>query len=137
MPLERQLISHLISNGYLDALELSDKQAVRGWLKGYANAVLLVRQVFMNKDEGTGLLNLVCSDLTCDGDKITALYKKRRKVEEFHKSLKSNAALARLPMRRVTTQNNPVFMAIYAVFKGTSKNLQFQRYLHNSLSLLS
>jgi hypothetical protein len=85
----------------IDALELSDKQAVRGWLKGYANAVLLVRQVFTNKDEGTGLLNLVCSDLKCDGEKTTSLYKKRWKVEVFHKSLKSNAALPRSPTRRV------------------------------------
>ncbi|MGZ8191678.1 MAG: IS701 family transposase [Methylococcaceae bacterium] len=77
----------------IDTLELSDKQVVRGWLKGYANEVLLVRQVFTNKDGSTGLLNLVCSDLTCNG------------------------ALAKSPTRRVTTQNNHVFMAIYAVFK--------------------
>ena len=108
----------------IDALELSDKQAVRGWLKGYANAVLLVRQVFTNKDEGTSLLNLVCSDLTCDGEKTTTLYKKRWKVEVFHKSLKSNAALARSPTRRVTTQNNHVFMSIYAVFKLECLNMK-------------
>ncbi len=101
----------------IDTLELSDKQAVRGWLKGYANEVLLVRQVFTNKDGSTGLLNLVCSDLTCNGDMIATIYQKRWKVEVFHKSLKSNAALAKSPTRRVTTQNNHVFMAIYAVFK--------------------
>ncbi|MFI3155955.1 MAG: transposase [Methylococcaceae bacterium] len=101
----------------IDTLELSDKQVVRGWLKGYANEVLLVRQVFTNKDGSTGVLNLVCSDLTCNGDMIAAIYQKRWKVEVFHKSLKSNAALAKSPTRRVTTQNNHVFMAIYAVFK--------------------
>jgi hypothetical protein len=101
----------------IDTLELSDKQVVRGWLKGYANEVLLVRQVFTNKDGSTGLLNLVCSDLTCNGDTIATIYQKRWKVEVFHKSLKSNAALAKSPTRRVTTQNNHVFMAIYAVFK--------------------
>jgi hypothetical protein len=101
----------------IDTLELSDKQAVRGWLKGYANEVLLVRQVFTNKDGSTGLLNLACSDLACDGNSITALYKKRWKVEVFHKALKSNAGLAKSPTRRVTTQNNHVFMSIYAVFK--------------------
>jgi len=101
----------------IDTLELSDQQVVRGWLKGYANEVLLVRQVFTNKDGSTGLLNLVCSDLTCNGDTIATIYQKRWKVEVFHKSLKSNAALAKSPTRRVTTQNNHVFMAIYAVFK--------------------
>jgi len=101
----------------IDTLELSDQQVVRGWLKGYANEVLLVRQVFTNKDGSTGLLNLVCSDLTCNGDMIATIYQKRWKVEVFHKSLKSNAALAKSPTRRITTQNNHVFMAIYAVFK--------------------
>jgi hypothetical protein len=38
-------------------------------------------------------------------------------VEEFHKSLKSNAGLAKSPTRTVITQNNHIFMSIYAVFK--------------------
>jgi hypothetical protein len=101
----------------VDSLELSDKQSVRGWLKGFEHEVLLVRRVFTNKDGSTGKLNLVCSDLTCDGEQAATLYQKRWKVEEFHKSLKSNAGLAKSPTRTVTTQNNHVFMAIYAVFK--------------------
>ncbi len=98
-------------------LELSDKQAVRGWLKGFETEVLLVRRVFTNKDGSTATLNLVCSDLTCEGEQVATLYQKRWKVEEFHKSLKSNAGLAKSPTRTVTTQNNHVFMSIYAVFK--------------------
>lgn len=101
----------------VDELHLTDKQAVRGWLKGFDQEVLIVHQVFTNKDGSTGLLNLVCSDLTCDGEQVTTIYKKRWKVEEFHKSLKSNGALAKSPTRTVTTQNNHVFMSIYAVFK--------------------
>lgn len=101
----------------VDELALTDKQAVRGWLKGFDQEVLIVRQVFTNKDGSTGLLNVVCSDLTLDGGQATTIYKKRWKVEEFHKSLKSNAALAKSPTRTVTTQNNHVFMSIYAVFK--------------------
>jgi len=48
---------------------------------------------------------------------VATLYQKRWKVEEFHKSLKYKAGLAKSPTRTVTTQNNPIFMAIYAVFK--------------------
>jgi len=110
----------------INTLELSDKQVVRGWLKGYADEVLLARQVFTNKDGSTGLLNLVCSDLTCNGDTIATIYQKRWKVEVFHKSLKSNAALAKSPTRRVTTQNNHVFMAIYAVFKLECLKLKYK-----------
>jgi IS4 transposase len=101
----------------ISQLNLSDKQAVRGWLKGFDREVLFVRRVFTNKDGGTGLLNLVCSNLTCDGEQVATRYQKRWKVEEFHKSLKSNAGLAKSPTRTVTTQNNHIFMSIYAVFK--------------------
>ena len=81
----------------VDELHFPEQTAVRGWLKGYAKAVLVVRQVFKNKDDSTGILNLVCSDLTCDYDAAVTSYKKRWQVEVFHKSLKSNASLAKSP----------------------------------------
>ena len=59
----------------------------------------------------------MCSDLTCDYDAVTTTYKKRWQVEVFHKSLKSNASLAKSPTRTLRTQSNHVFMAIYATFK--------------------
>jgi len=40
----------------ISQLELADQQAVRGWLKGFPQEVLLVRRVFTNKDGSTGLL---------------------------------------------------------------------------------
>jgi hypothetical protein len=101
----------------ISQLELADQQAVRGWIKGFNHEVLLIRRGFTNKDGSTGLLNLVCSDLACDGGQASVLYPKLWKVEAFHKSLKSNAGLAKSPTRTVTTQNNHIFMSIYAVFK--------------------
>jgi len=86
-------------------------------MKGFQQEVLFVRRVFTNKDGSIGLLNLVCSDLACNGEQAATIYQKRWKVEEFHKSLKSNAGLAKSPTRTVTTQNNHIFMSIYAVFK--------------------
>lgn len=110
----------------IDGVSLPEKQAVRGWLKGYRNEVLLVRQVFTNKDGSTGVLHLVCSDLTLDGEQVTAIYQKRWSVEVFHKSLKSNAGLAKSPTQTATTQNNHVFMAIVAVFKLECLKMQHQ-----------
>ena len=101
----------------IDELDFPEQTAVQGWLKDHAKAVRLVRQVFTNKDGSTGRLHLVCSDLTCDYDAVTTSYKKRWQVEVFHKSLKSNASLARSPTQTVRTQTNHVFMAIYATFK--------------------
>lgn len=98
-------------------IELEDKQAVRGWLKGYKHEVLIIRRIFTNKDGSTGTVNLICSDLTLTGEEVATIYQKRWKVEEFHKSLKSNAGLAKSPTRTPTTQNNHIFMVIMAVFK--------------------
>jgi Transposase DDE domain len=70
-----------------------------------------------NKDGSTVVLHLVCSDLTGDYDTITTTYKKRWKVEVFHKSLKSNANLAKSPTRTIRTQSNHVFMSVCAAFK--------------------
>ena len=101
----------------VDSLRLADKQAVRGWLKGFDHEVLLVGRVVTNKDGSTGRLSLVCSDLTCGGERVADLHQKRWKVEDYHKSLKSNAALAKSPTRTLRTQQNHVFMTIQAVFK--------------------
>ena len=59
----------------VDALQLQDKQTVRGWLKGFENEVLIGRQIFTNKDGSTGVLNLVSSDTALDGEQMTTLYK--------------------------------------------------------------
>lgn len=113
----------------IDRVSLPEKEAVRGWLKGYGKEVLLVRQVFTNKDGSTGILHLVCSDLTLDGEQVAALYQKRWNVEVFHKSLKSNAGLTKSPTQTVTTQTNHVFMAIVAVFK--LECLKMQHHLNH------
>lgn len=89
----------------------------------------MVRQVFTNKDGNTGILNLVCSDLTLDGEQVTTVYQKRWNVEVFYKSLKSNAGLAKSPTQTVTTQSNHVFMSIVAVFK--LECLKMQHHLNH------
>ena len=62
-------------------------------------------------------MHLASSDLTCGYDAITTTYKKRWRVEVFHKSLKSNANLAKSPTRTLRTQSNHVFLSICAAFK--------------------
>lgn len=103
----------------LDALNLPEHQAVRGYLRGLDFPVLLVRQVFTNKDGSTGVLYLACSDLDGDAGDIIAIYQKRWNVETFHKTLKSHASLAKSPTRTVRTQSNHCFLAIYAACRLT------------------
>ena len=100
----------------IDTLDWSDPTPVNAWIKGLPFPVLLHRRVFTNKDDSTGILYLACSDLDQHGDAIETIYQKRWKVEVFHQTLKSHAALAKSPTKRVRTQSNHVFMAIYAAF---------------------
>lgn len=101
----------------IDELPWSEETIFTVWLKDVPFPVKLVRQVFENKDGSTGVLYLACSDTTVERDVILTVYKKRWPIETFHKSLKQNAALGKAPVRRVRTQNNHIFAALYAVFK--------------------
>ena len=101
----------------IDSLLSSDKESVRGYLKGYDKEVIVICRVFTNKDGSTGKLYLVCSDLTLDPDSVSAIYEKRWKVEEYHKSLKSNVDLGKSPTKKVLTQSNHIFLSILAFFK--------------------
>ncbi|MCL5031491.1 MAG: transposase [Bacteroidetes bacterium] len=74
-------------------------------------------QIFKNDDGSQGVLYLVSSDLTLTYDNIVAIYQRRWKVEEYHKSLKQHASLCKSPTKRVRTQSNHIFAAIYAFFK--------------------
>ncbi len=88
------------------ALELEPGAAREVWLEGVAFPLVLAKQVFTNGDGSSGILYLVTSDPTLGFGQITALYPTRWKVEEYHKSLKSNLALTKSPTRTTVTQTN-------------------------------
>ena len=98
-------------------VDFSEDKPVQGWLRGVDFPVLLYRQVFKNKDGSTGILYRVCSDLDCDAETLKAIYKKRWKVEVFHKALKSNTSMAKSPAHTMRTQSNHIFVSIYSTLK--------------------
>ncbi len=98
-------------------LELSDKQSIRGYVKGYDNEVVIVRLIFTNKDGSTGVLNLIYSYTDLDVDAISTIYEKLCKVEEFHKSLKHNVDLAKSPNKTISTQSNHIYLSVLSFFK--------------------
>ena len=101
----------------IDQLNGSEPEVKKGWLKGMNFPVPLVRQVFTNQGGSSSIGYLAGSDLEVGWNTITTIYQKRWQVEVFHKSLKSNAATAKSPARRVVSQANHVFASIVAVFK--------------------
>jgi hypothetical protein len=113
----------------IDELPWQEETLFTGWLKDVPFPVLLVRQVFNNKDGSTGTLYLACSETTVTRGLILTTYQKRWPIEVFHKSLKQNAALGKAPVRRVITQNNHIFAVLYATFK--LECLKIQRHLNH------
>ena len=123
----------------VDTLALEAMQPVTVYLEDVGFPLLLVKQVFTNEDGSTGILYLVTSDTTLDGNGITMLYQKRWNVEPYHKSLKQNASLEKSPTQTVTTQTNHFFAALCGyikleLLKGDTKlnhfALKSKLYLH-------
>jgi hypothetical protein len=79
--------------------------------------VLISKQVFKNEDGSTGTLYLVSSDLNLTYEQITTIYQKRWKVEEYHKSVKSNSAFAKSPTQTVQTQTSHFIASILSFVK--------------------
>jgi len=76
------------------------------YLDEIAFPLLLGRYIFKNEDGSQGVLYLVTSDLSLSTHSLLELYQKRWKIEEYHKSLKSNASFSKSPTKRPNTQSN-------------------------------
>ena len=83
--------------------------------------LFLLRQVFTNADGSTGVRYLVTSDSTLNADREppgrATIFQRRWKVEEYHRSLKQNASLAKSPTRTPTTQTNHFVAALWSFTK--------------------
>jgi hypothetical protein len=101
----------------LDALDFSDKEPQQVYLRSVKQAVVVVRQVFTNKDGSQGILYLISSDTALTYAQLTAIYQRRWKVEEYHKSLKQNASLTKSPTKAVNSQANHFFASFLAYLK--------------------
>lgn len=94
-----------------------DGSPLRVYLRSVSHDVLLMRQVFTNKDGSQGILYLVSNDTTLDAATMATIYKKRWKVEQYHKSLKQHTSVTDSPTKTIETQANHIFAALVAYIK--------------------
>lgn len=99
------------------SLELEPDTVREVYLEQVGFPLLLARRIFKNEDGSEGVLYLVSSDTTLGYERLTTIYQRRWKVEEYHKSLKSNASLAKSPTKTIRTQSNHVFASIWSFVK--------------------
>lgn len=98
----------------IESLSLEEGQTLVVWVETVDFPLVLTRQVFKDGDRVQGHLYVVTNDLTADSVCIQTHYARRWRIEEFHKSLKSNAGYAHSPAHRVRSQSNNVFLTMLA-----------------------
>lgn len=103
----------------LSSLDFSAQASYTLSLESVPFPVIVVREVFIpprgHPEDGTeGFLLLCSSDLSLSGSALFPIYQKRWK---YHKSLKSNAGLAKSPTKLPHTQQNHIFASIVAFLK--------------------
>lgn len=101
----------------VETLPFKEATTITVYIEAVSFPLLLLQQVFINKDGTTGKQYLVTSDITLTDDAIIALYQKRWKIEQYHKALKQQCALTRSPARTVITQSTHVYCSLCAFIK--------------------
>lgn len=98
-------------------LPLADEQVIYCYIKDVNFPVAITKKVFTNADLSTGEIYLISNDLELSGSDLYSVYQKRWVIEEYHKSIKQNAALAKSPTKVIKTQSNHIYCSILAFVK--------------------
>ncbi len=101
----------------LSSLDFDTNALQTLWLEEVPFPLVVSRQVFKNENGSEGILYLCSSDLSLSASSVSMLYQKRWKIEEYHKSLKSNASFAKSPTHTIRSQSNHFFASVVAYIK--------------------
>ena len=81
------------------------------YLEGYEDSLKIVKQVSKDGDDDESIyLYLVTNDIGLSTNKILEIYKRRWKIEEYHKSLKQNLRIEHSPTKVETSQLNHILL---------------------------
>lgn len=101
----------------LEQLDLPEDTVTVIYLEQVPFPLHLLRQRCTNADGSTAVRYLVTSDSSLTANQLLTIYQKRWKVEEYHRSLKQNACVAKSPTRTPTTQTNHFVAALWTFTK--------------------
>ena len=101
----------------IDSLDMQDNTTLTVWLKEIDFPVKLLKKVFTNENGTQGTLYLITNDLSLEVPRFYELYQKRWRIEEYHKSIKQNASLAKSPTKVIRSQCNHIFSVLVAYCK--------------------
>jgi len=97
------------------------------YLEGYEKPLRLIKQVVKNDDDDKSTyLYLVTNDIGLSFQKVLEIYKRRWKVEEYHKSLKQNLKIEHSPTKVETSQRNHIHLSVCGFIKLEKLRLNYK-----------
>jgi hypothetical protein len=95
------------------------------YLKGCDKPFKLLKQVEKNiNDDEPNYLYLLTNDIDLTSQKILEIYKRRWKIEEYHKSLKQNLKIEHSPTRVEASMRSHIHLAVTGFIKLEKLRLQ-------------
>ncbi len=97
------------------------------YLEGYKKPLRLIKQVVKNGDDGESTyLYLVTNDIDLSFNQVLEIYKRRWKIEEYHKSLKQNLKIEHSPTKVETSQRNHIHLSVRGFIKLEKLRLNYK-----------
>jgi len=97
------------------------------YLEGYKDPINLIKQVVKNGDDDKSVyLYLITNDITLNFQEVLEIYKKRWKIEEYHKSLKQNLHIEHSPTKVEISQRNHIHLTVCGFIKLEKLRLNYK-----------
>ena len=97
------------------------------YLEGYEKPLRVIKQVVKNGDDGESTyLYLITNDIDLSFNEVLEIYKKRWKVEEYHKSLKQNLKIEHSPTKVEISQRNHIHLSVLGFIKLEKFRLNYK-----------
>jgi len=111
----------------ISSVDMGDCSSRLVYLEGYENTVKIIKQVSKDGDDDESIyLYLVTNDIDLSTNKILEIYKRRWKIEEYHKSLKQNLKIEHSPTKVQTSQLNHIFLSVCGFIKLERLRLNYK-----------
>jgi len=108
-------------------VDMGDCNSRLVYLDGYKDALKVTKQVSKDGDDDESIyLYLVTNDIGLTTDKILEIYKRRWKIEEYHKSLKQNLKIEHSPTKVEKSQLNHIFLSVCGFIKLERLQLNYK-----------
>jgi hypothetical protein len=108
-------------------VDMGDCSSRLVYLEGYEDTLKIIKQVSKDGDDDESIyLYLVTNDIDLVTNKILEIYKRRWKIEEYHKSLKQNLKIEHSPTKVMTSQLNHIFLSVCGFIKLERLRLNYK-----------